>query len=184
MKAQPDYEVYLLRDCETCGASVVVSVDAITQPIRCAACPQPERCGWCKGTGFNAGHEQLGVCGWCDGRKYKWKPDYDGRGGNGEHRTCGPIRAWCHDCTEWCYDTDPCRCCWAMVKAGPALATPDDFPNVRLALAHAASLVVAAKVVIQYHDGDYGADEMDAAVQQLSEAVARFASPIEKGGTS
>jgi uncharacterized C2H2 Zn-finger protein len=28
----------------------------------------------------------------------------------GEHRTTGP-RAWCHDCTEWCYPEQPCRGC-------------------------------------------------------------------------
>lgn len=28
----------------------------------------------------------------------------------GEHRTTGQ-RAWCHDCTEWCYPQAPCRGC-------------------------------------------------------------------------
>lgn len=28
----------------------------------------------------------------------------------GEHRTTGP-RAWCHDCTEWCYPEGPCKGC-------------------------------------------------------------------------
>lgn len=28
----------------------------------------------------------------------------------GEHRTLGG-RAWCHDCTEYCYPTGPCRGC-------------------------------------------------------------------------
>lgn len=29
----------------------------------------------------------------------------------GEHRTVGPHRAWCHDCGEWCYPTEPCTLC-------------------------------------------------------------------------
>jgi hypothetical protein len=29
----------------------------------------------------------------------------------GEHRTVGAHRAWCHDCTEWCYPEIPCRGC-------------------------------------------------------------------------
>lgn len=29
----------------------------------------------------------------------------------GEHRTVGDHRAWCHDCSEWCYPTQPCRSC-------------------------------------------------------------------------
>jgi hypothetical protein len=28
----------------------------------------------------------------------------------GEHRTTGR-RAWCHDCTEWCYPDAPCKGC-------------------------------------------------------------------------
>lgn len=27
-----------------------------------------------------------------------------------EHRTTGG-RAWCFDCTEWCYESSPCRGC-------------------------------------------------------------------------
>lgn len=29
----------------------------------------------------------------------------------GEHRTVGAHRAWCHDCTEWCYPNGPCKGC-------------------------------------------------------------------------
>lgn len=29
----------------------------------------------------------------------------------GEHRTVGSHRAWCHDCSEWCYPTIPCKGC-------------------------------------------------------------------------
>lgn len=25
-----------------------------------------------------------------------------------EHRTVGPHRAWCFECTEWCYPAAPC----------------------------------------------------------------------------
>ena len=30
-----------------------------------------------------------------------------------DHRTVGPHRAWCHDCREWCYPSDPCLRCTA-----------------------------------------------------------------------
>jgi hypothetical protein len=29
----------------------------------------------------------------------------------GEHRTVGEHRAWCHEDTEWCYPSMPCRGC-------------------------------------------------------------------------
>lgn len=29
----------------------------------------------------------------------------------GEHRTVGDHRAWCYDCSEWCYPTIPCIRC-------------------------------------------------------------------------
>jgi len=29
----------------------------------------------------------------------------------GDHRTVGAHRAWCHDCTEWCYPDYPCVRC-------------------------------------------------------------------------
>ena len=38
----------------------------------------------------------------------------------GEHRTVGPHRAWCHDCSMWCYPHDPCFRC------KPSAALPDD----------------------------------------------------------
>lgn len=28
----------------------------------------------------------------------------------GEHRTVGPHRAWCFDCTEWCYSRPEAMC--------------------------------------------------------------------------
>jgi hypothetical protein len=28
-----------------------------------------------------------------------------------EHRTVGSHRAWCLDCTEWCYPRNPCLRC-------------------------------------------------------------------------
>ena len=28
-----------------------------------------------------------------------------------EHRTAGPHRAWCFDCTEWCYPGEGCKGC-------------------------------------------------------------------------
>jgi hypothetical protein len=28
----------------------------------------------------------------------------------GEHRTVGPHRAWCHDCSEWCYPDGEMAC--------------------------------------------------------------------------
>jgi hypothetical protein len=40
-------------------------------------------------------------------------PNFEGHEGRecGEHRTVGSHRAWCHDCTEWCYPELPCRGC-------------------------------------------------------------------------
>jgi hypothetical protein len=37
----------------------------------------------------------------------------------GEHRTVGAHRAWCYDCSEWCYagGEDACRGCSAPVAA-------------------------------------------------------------------
>lgn len=29
----------------------------------------------------------------------------------GEHRTVGEHRAWCYDCSEWCYPSSPCARC-------------------------------------------------------------------------
>ncbi len=31
--------------------------------------------------------------------------------GCGEHRTVGSYRAWCFDCSEWCYPQEPCARC-------------------------------------------------------------------------
>jgi hypothetical protein len=28
----------------------------------------------------------------------------------GEHRTVGPHRAWCFDCSEWCYPSEDLAC--------------------------------------------------------------------------
>ena len=39
--------------------------------------------------------------------------NFEGHGGRecGEHRTVGSHRAWCYDCSEWCYPEIPCRGC-------------------------------------------------------------------------
>lgn len=39
--------------------------------------------------------------------------DFEGHPGRtcGEHRTVGPHRAWCFDCSEWCYPGQPCVRC-------------------------------------------------------------------------
>lgn len=29
----------------------------------------------------------------------------------GDHRTVGPHRAWCYDCSAWCYPDLPCNGC-------------------------------------------------------------------------
>lgn len=44
----------------------------------------------------------------------------------GEHRTTG-MRAWCHDCSEWCYDGGPCKGCEL-----PRLRAEFDFLLARL----------------------------------------------------
>ena len=40
------------------------------------------------------------------------EPDFEGHVGRecGEHRTTG-VRAWCFDCTQWCYPWQPCSGC-------------------------------------------------------------------------
>lgn len=40
----------------------------------------------------------------------------------GEHRTVGPHRAWCFDCSEWCYPNAPCRRCHGVSEVISALA--------------------------------------------------------------
>ncbi len=35
----------------------------------------------------------------------------------GEHRTVGPHRAWCFDCSEWCYPGGPCVRCLGLTSA-------------------------------------------------------------------
>lgn len=37
--------------------------------------------------------------------------------GCGEHRTVGSHRAWCFDCSEWCYPGDPCVRCQLIHSA-------------------------------------------------------------------
>lgn len=43
------------------------------------------------------------------------QPNFEGHEGRecGEHRTVGPHRAWCYDCSEWCYpgNVGECRGC-------------------------------------------------------------------------
>lgn len=41
------------------------------------------------------------------------RPNFEGHAERecGEHRTAGPHRAWCFDCTEWCSATAPCKGC-------------------------------------------------------------------------
>lgn len=76
---------------------------------------EQKTCTWCKGTGQTLGSP----CGWCDGTTIQ-KPSFHGSGGSGEHRSCGPVRAWCHDCSEWCYAPRyelPCQCCAEAKKA-------------------------------------------------------------------
>lgn len=41
------------------------------------------------------------------------EPNWLGISGN-EHRTVGPVRAWCYTDSEWCYSGSPllyCHCC-------------------------------------------------------------------------
>ena len=58
-------------------------------------------------------------------------PNFEGiPGGTCEHRTVGPHRAWCHDCREWCYPSDPCVRCKPFV--------PVDWPARFRAAANAA----------------------------------------------
>lgn len=40
----------------------------------------------------------------------------------GEHRTVGPHRAWCFDCSEWCYPDGPCQRCHGVDEVIKVLA--------------------------------------------------------------
>lgn len=78
-------------------------------------------CVWCDNTGLvHLGTPLEGTCGWCDGSGEQ-KPSFEGWPDRecGEHRTVGPIRAWCFDCSEWCYASDQeeagCRGCRVTV---------------------------------------------------------------------
>lgn len=88
--------------------------------------PEGGTCTWCKGVGVaHSGTVLEGTCGWCDGTGVQ-KPSFHGYDKRecGEHRTVGPIRAWCFDCSEWCYSEDRelggCKGCrlGAPVKVG------------------------------------------------------------------
>ena len=82
------------------------------------------KCGWCDGRGTaHPGTVIESTCGWCDGTGVQ-KPDYHGHGGPGEHRTLGPIRAWC-DCGHYCYRNDPCDCCFRFEAETRTSADPD-----------------------------------------------------------
>lgn len=45
----------------------------------------------------------------------------------GEHRTVGPHRAWCYDCSEWCYPGAPCRRCHGISEVINVLARGYDL---------------------------------------------------------
>jgi hypothetical protein len=58
----------------------------------------------------------------------------------GAHHTAGPHRAWCFDCSEWCYPLVPCARC--------------ELPILRLEMAAAALVVNAALTYTAGADGD------------------------------
>lgn len=102
-----------------------------------------ETCAWCDGKGEKYPEYSFGgTCGWCDGTGIQ-KPSFHGHDGECEHRSCGPIRAWCYDCGEWCYASGPedgCRGCRQMqaqeeVAIGAAIDIVDNNLG-RLAVAN------------------------------------------------
>lgn len=42
----------------------------------------------------------------------------------GEHRTVGPHRAWCWQCTEWCYPEQLCARCELARRDAARAAVP------------------------------------------------------------
>lgn len=42
------------------------------------------------------------------------EPNWEGLVGSTEHRTVGPVRAWCFQDAEWCYENALCPCCDAL----------------------------------------------------------------------
>jgi hypothetical protein len=60
----------------------------------------------------------------------------------GEHRTVGAYRAWCHDCSMWCYPASPCLGC------DPDIKPPLDPTVLADVVGHtAASAVIGARPI-------------------------------------
>lgn len=51
----------------------------------------------------------------------------------GDHRTVGPHRAWCYDCSTWCYPRSPCPGC-EVVQLRGQLALIEEFGGATLVI--------------------------------------------------
>jgi hypothetical protein len=83
---------------------LVAALNAAYPNSECPGCADP----------LNSKHDTA-----CPGTAYEEESsavfarlDFTGHAGRecGEHRSTGP-RAWCHDCSEWCYRDSPCKGC-------------------------------------------------------------------------
>lgn len=128
-----------LRGCPTCSGSIRETVGMVCQTCGTdyappdESAPEPDDTAE-SGDGYEddclrtaqevhaRGVNRAGVCDRCGeppAAHPKWEPDgqstepaWEGRALRecGEHRTTGS-RAWCYDCTEWCYLGAPCTRC-------------------------------------------------------------------------
>jgi len=79
----------------------------------------------------------------------------------GEHRTVGPHRAWCFDCTEWCYPEAPCVRCEA-----PKVEGARDRWKARAEQAEEQVAAIRTLITEDYGE-DYGDEDVPAAVERL-----------------
>lgn len=67
----------------------------------------------------------------------------------GEHRTVGAHRAWCYDCTEWCYPSDDgaCKGCELPAVRARAVAAEAGLAAAQAKIAAVGALIRAAEMM-------------------------------------
>lgn len=94
---------------------------------------------------------------------------FAGHGSGAEHRTTGQ-RAWCHECSEWCYPHDPCgqpKCCaahtdnsdWDAARARIEELTRERNEALRVRDEIWAWIERLADRVPDRYDSDHGGDD-------------------------
>lgn len=86
-----------------------------------------------------------------------------GHGGPcGEHRTVGPVRAWCYSCQEWCYRSDGCRGCkGADAMIGFTIEHQDVGGTLQT------SIYVAGQLILEFLPGTRHTDRADAVAETV-----------------